>query len=268
MSDHQSIAEAVLAEVNASAESAPAVEEAPAVEAAPVEVVDDQADGGDVELEEADGSRRRLSWSEAMERVPPDIRRLMRDMQADYTRKTQEVAEQRREVLRERQALLKGKAALAEDRELPEYDPFDESTIQARIEREVARRLREVLDPMESEYQAMQAEDAYQTFLTENPDFKTDQALRDQVQAMLEANENLDLETAYWAAKGRRAREAAATERESASARRRAAREAAMTGTGAPRRAGAAVRRPQRAELKNMSAADILKLAESMNRQS
>jgi len=148
MSDHQSIAEAVLAEVNASAESAPAVEEAPAVEAAPVEAVDDQADGGDVELEEADGSRRRLSWSEAMERVPPDIRRLMRDMQADYTRKTQEVAEQRREVLRERQALLKGKAALAEDRELPEYDRFDETTIQARIEREVARRRREVLDPM------------------------------------------------------------------------------------------------------------------------
>ena len=85
---------------------------------------------------------------------------------------------------------------------------------------------------------------------------------------MLEANENLDLETAYWAAKGRRARQAAATERESASARRRAAREAAKRGTGAPRRAGAAVRRPQRAELKNMSAAEILQLAESMNRQS
>ena len=266
MDNHQSIAESVLAEISASppaepGESAP-VEEAPPAEpgeSAPVE------DPGAVELEDESGAVESLSWNDALERVPPDIRRLMRQMQGDYTRKTQELAEQRRDLVREREALLRGSQNIQAPDELPEYDPFNEQSIQARIEAEVARRLREVLDPMEQEYNIMKAEDSYRSFLADHGDLETDQQLRDGVQELLEGNPNLDLETAYWAVKGRRARATAAQQQSSRSARKRAEREAAMKGTGASVRSAQSPR-PSRRELRSMSAADIYRLAESMHK--
>jgi hypothetical protein len=48
-------------------------------------------------------------------------------MRKDYTQKTQQVAEQRRDFLREREALLRGKDALKDREEVPEYDPFNRS---------------------------------------------------------------------------------------------------------------------------------------------
>ena len=262
---HTSIAEQVLAEMNPPAPDAGELASEPAlvddqVDAAPDEEVDVEVDEGD------DGpTRRSLSWNEAIERVPPDIARLMRNMQADYTKKTQALAEQRRDFSGEREALRKGKTKLDEERELPEYDPFNEDSVRARIEREVNRRLREVLEPMQAEYETMQAEDDYQKFLAEHPDFEGDVERRSEVQHLLERNESLDLETAYYAARGKKAKIEARREREKKTAKRRATKEAALRGTASPRR-GASSKKPARSELKNMSTADILKLAQSLNR--
>jgi len=222
----------------------------------------------DVEVEEVTNGEpartRKLSWSDAMKQVPPDIAKLMREMQGDYTRKTQELAEQKKDFLREREALKKGAQAL-QDRELPEYDPFNEDTIKARIENEVNRRLREVLEPMQQEYEVMQAEDNYKSFLAEHPEFEKDTALRSEVQHLLEGNPNLDLVTAYWAAKGKQAKMEAAQADTRKTAERKAAKEAALTGTAAPRR-GAVTSTPDRSTVKKMSNADILALAQSMHR--
>ena len=110
----------------------------------------------------------------------------------------------------------------------------------------------------------MAAEDSYNNFLSAHPDFKDDQALRSEVQYLLEGNEALDLETAYWAAKGKAAkmqRERAATRKK---AERSARKEAAMKGTAAPRRAS--VGGKPRGSLRRMSNADLLEMAKSMHR--
>lgn len=207
---------------------------------AEAQVASDAADAiGDVKA-------GKLSWNDALKRVPPDVASLMRSMQADYTRKTQELSRAQKEALAERESLLKGAAAL-KTKELPEYDPFNESTVQARIENEVNRRLAEVLKPMQDEYEVKAAEDQYNSFLSENPDFKTDAGLRSEVQRLLESNPALDLETAYWAAKGRGAKLAAAkaaadaaAEAKAGSAKRRANQAAANTATSPARRGPAA----------------------------
>jgi hypothetical protein len=272
MDNHQSIAEAVVAEVQAihaptdTAEVTEAAEAAPEATEAPGEATAPEEDGGEVEVE-SEGSTETLSWNDAMRRVPSDIRQLMKQMQGDYTRKSQALAEQRKEFKREREALIKGSRKIKQPESLPEYDPFNESSVNARIEAEVAKRLQEVLQPMEMEYQTMQAEDSYRTFVSEHPDFKTDQGLRDEVQGMLEANANLDLETAYWAAQGRRGRVKKQQESQSRSARRRARKEAALKGTSPGRRPGT-VQKPNKSDLKKMSAAEIYRLAESMHRNS
>lgn len=266
---HLSVAETVLAEVQTIQGTEAAATEADAVAPDQADVEATEETGDAVELvEEAPGEEsvsKSLSWDDAVRRVPPDIARLMREMRKDYTQKTQQVAEQRREFLREREALLRGKDALKDREEVPEYDPFNEESITARIETEVNRRLREVLEPMEAEYQTMQAEENYQRFLSEHGDFKTDSALRSEVQHLLEANSSLDLETAYYAAKGKQARLEAKKTREETSATRRARKQAASIGTGAPRKGGR-VAKPKAGDLRKMSAADILAIAQQMHR--
>jgi len=270
---HESVAEQVLAEVQAQTATQPeAVPEVPAPSTDPELAAMQaamEADGAEVELEEQEGDeppkKRGLSWEQAVKSVPPDIAKLMRSMQADYTRKTQELSEQRKDFMREREALMRGKEALTTPDELPEYDPFNEASINARIEAEVTRRLQQVLEPMQAEYEQMAAQDSYKTFLTEHPDFEKDAGLRSEVQHLLESNDSLDLETAYWAAKGKKAKVEAAKASEARSAKRRAAKEAALKGTGTPRR-GSVGARPGRGDLKKMSAADILAMAQAMHR--
>ena len=261
---HESVAEQVLAEVQAqTAGEEVAVPDVPQAE--------EGIEAADVEIEEAgeDGAepkRRGLSWEQAIKSVPPDIAKLMRNMQADYTRKTQELSEQRKSFMAEREALMKGKQSLTLEGDLPDYDPFDEATIQARIEREVNKRLQMVLEPMQAEYEQQVAQDSYKTFLAEHPDFETDTGLRSEVQHLLESNESLDLETAYWAARGKRAKQEAAQASQERAAKRAAAKEAALKGTGSPRRAGTQGR-PSRGDLKRASAADILAMAQAMHRR-
>jgi len=268
---HESVAEQVLAEVQAQTTAQPEAAEAPTPDA---ELAAMQAamedDGAEVEVEEQTGDeppkKRGLSWEQAVKSVPPDIAKLMRSMQADYTRKTQELSEQRKDFKREREALMRGKEALTTPDELPEYDPFNEASINARIEREVTKRLQQVLEPMQAEYEQMAAQDNYKSFLQQHPDFETDTGLRSEVQHLLEGNSSLDLETAYWAAKGKAAKAEAAQASEARAAKRRAAKEAALKGTGQPRKGGRPGR-PKRGDLRNSSAADILAMAQAMHRR-
>jgi hypothetical protein len=237
----------------------------PDVEPSMLEALGDE---GDVEVEVSDGEGKRtrnLSWSDAMKQVPPDIRALMKNMQKDYTKKTQELSEARKEFIREREALLKGQQALKVPETLPEYDPFNEASINARIEAEVNKRLNAVLEPMKQEYEVMAAEESYQSFLAEHPEFKNDKELRGEVQRMLEANTSLDLETAYWAAKGRMNKAQATKEAEAAKARRAADREAATRATALPRKGTATM--PAKADTKKMSNADILAMAQALHRR-
>ena len=272
MTDHQSTAEGILAQATAihAADGALAGQPAAATAPAPAQsIAQETAEAPDAEDAEPGveaAAKSGLSWEQAMKQVPPSVAKLMKNMQADYTRKTQEVASQRKELLRERDALLKGTAKIPDTTaELPEYDPFDESTIAARIEREVAKRLREALEPMQQEYEVMAAEDAYQTFQAAHPDFTTDMGLRSEVQKMLETNPALDLETASWAAKGKQSKLQAAKQEATTVARRKAEREAALTGTGAPRRGGGTVT-GGKPDLKKMSAADIYRMAQAMHK--
>ena len=254
-----STAQSALDQATALHAAAPAPEPEPSAEEAEVEVEVEAEENGKPE-------RRSLSWADALKQVPPDIRQLMQSMQSDYTKKTQQLASERKSFLAERQALLKGQESLKTPAELPEFDPFNESTINARIEAEVNKRLNAVLEPMKREYEQVRAEESYTTFLAEHADLKTDVGLRSEVQHLLEANAGLDLETAYWAAKGKQARQAAAKATETDKARRSAEREAAQRGTGLPRK-GAAAAPPAARDLRKMSSADIFAMAQSLHRR-
>lgn len=218
----------------------------------------------DLEVKTKD-SKKQVSWDDAIKMAPPEMADLMRGLRADYTKKTQELAAQRKEMQREREALARAQEAIQIQGDLPEWDPWDEGTVNARIEREVARRLAEALQPVRQEYEQMQTEEAYNSFLNSNPDFRTDMQLRSEVQKLLESNEALDLETAYWAVRGRRSKQQAAEVTQRIKLQKEAEKKAAMTATATPRRVGTPVANQQ--DLKKMSAQEIYRLAEAMNKR-
>jgi len=275
-SNHTTLAESVLAE--ATAAHAPEAAQAPETPAPEPEVepsmltalTEEEADLVEYETTDADGKKRtrKLSWEDAIKRADPEIAALMRGMQKDYTKKRQADAEKHRDWMREREVLSNAADRLAElqsqQADLP-YDPFDPKSVNAMIEATVAARLREVLEPMQQEYQTMQAEDSYKAFLAANPDFQTDTGLRSEVQHLLEGNPALDLETAYAAAKGKKLMKEAEAAKARKAADRKARREAALTGTAAARRS-TQPGRPGRGNMRKMSNADILEMARSMHR--
>ncbi len=255
--------EALLAEARAKVAEgkAPRAPQAPRAPAKPEAEAADPADVLDATVAADEAQREGLSWDEAMKRVPPGVAKLMRSMQADYTKKTQELAAQRKELQRERESLSKVKFEVPE---VGEYDPFDENSVQKRIEAEVAKKLKLLLEPMQQEAELLRAESDYQAFLTENPEFKTDKVLRSEVQALLESNPQLDLETAYLAVQGKRAKSGKGAPDPKAAARKTAAKEAAAV-VATPRR-GAPQAKPDAKSIRTMSTADILELAKSMHR--
>lgn len=189
-----------------------------------------------------DSRKAGLSWDAALAEAPAHIQTLMKTMRADYTRKTQELANERKALAAERDALLKSgtleKLKAKAEADLGELNPFDEASIQARIEQEVARRLHEALAPIEQEHKQAQAKQEYTSFLEKNPDLKSDPEVRKEVFEALKKNPALDLESAYYAVKGRRLSSAEAQREARKAAEREAARAAALTATGSGKRAG------------------------------
>lgn len=258
--------ESILAEAQAliasqEAPAAPRAREAAPKAAPKAEADPDPGDQLDATVAADEAQREGLSWDDAMKRVPPNVAKLMRSMQADYTKKTQELASQRKELQRERESLSKLKFEVPE---VGEYDPFDENSVQKRIQAEVAKKMQELLEPMQQEAELLRAESDYNSFLAENPDFKTDKALRSEVQALLESNPQLDLETAYLAVQGKRAKSGRGKPDAQSAARRSAAKEAASVV--APPRRGAPPIQPDAKAVRTMSTAQLLELAKSMHR--
>lgn len=194
------------------------------------------------EVQAEEGRKAGLSWEQAYNEAPPHIQALMKNMRADYTRKTQDLAAERKSLAAEREALLKSgtldKLKAKADADLGELNPFDEASVQARIEQEVARRLHEALAPLEQEHKQAQAKQEYNSFLDANPDLRTDNELRKEVYDKLKANPALDLESAYFAVKGKRLSSVEAQREARKQAEKEAARAAALTATASGKRAG------------------------------
>jgi hypothetical protein len=212
-------------------------------------IIADAKANGDARQAEADAvqhaedSRKAgMSWDQALAEAPAHIQTLMKNMRADYTRKTQEVAAERKTLAADREALLKSgtleKLKAKADADLGEFNVFDEGSIQARIEQEVARRLHEALAPIEQEHKQAQAKQEYHSFLDKNPDLKADPEVRKEVFEALKKNPGLDLESAYYAVKGKRATSIEAQREARKHAEKEAARAAALTATGSGKRVG------------------------------
>jgi hypothetical protein len=211
-----------------------------------------------------------LSWDQEVAKLPAELQTLAKGLQGMVTRKTQQLADERKALAAERDAWRKSIGKLATPPAgdaLPEVDAWDPASIQARIEAEVSRRLAEALGPVESEYRAAQADMEFDRFTSAHPDLLDDPEIKSGVADLLKRNESIDLETAYWAVKGRmgpRRGTQTAPSGPQADPRRAAARKAAET-VAAPRRPPtSAPPKMSPADLKKATPEQILAMAKAM----
>ena len=182
------------------------------------------------------------SWDSVFDSQTPEAQRAMASLRADYTRKTQELAAMRKELASQKDALLqsdvmKKMQAVAEE-ELGDFDPFDPESFKKYVEKEVSSRLAAVLQPMQIEQQKMQAQQKVSSFVSAHPELKTNPEFKTEVKNLLLANESLDLESAYWIAKGKASAAEQALSADEQKRRAHAAkRSAALISSGARRNA-------------------------------
>lgn len=147
-----------------------------------------------------EGGHKGINYNKVISDLPDDARALLSNIRADYTRKTQELAEQRRQLEHLQNSLLKGAEQLPEVGEKVELDPYDTQSFEQRIQQEVAQRLQEMMQPMREEQHRLTKRAQLDKFKAENPDLMD---YKTEIAQMLKSNENISLEDAYHIVKGR-----------------------------------------------------------------
>lgn len=165
-------------------------------------------------------------YNQILESLPEDARKLVSNLRAMSTQKTQEVAEQRRaleaeraNLIRERELLLNGGFKSQIDKLATEqvaFDPWSEEGIQAKIQQEAAKMFQQMLNPLQQELEQTKRGAQLEAFKAANPDLTT---YKTEIAKLLVEREDLKLEDAYYIVKGQKAAEFSAKEKEAAKSR-------------------------------------------------
>ena len=172
------------------------------------------------EAPEPETLREGESWDNIYNDLPESAQRAMASLRADYTRKTQELAEQRKSIQEEQERLsalrmnLEDNAAYkaiqqAAEADTGEFDPYDTESFQRYVNRIVAEKLNAVLQPMAEQQMKAQAKAKVQSFMSQHPELQQDGEFKTKVRETLLANESLTLQDAYWIVKGQESYHAA-----------------------------------------------------------
>lgn len=150
-------------------------------------------------------------YQEILKHLPENGRKLIANLRAMTTRKTQEVSEIRKDLLRQQQALALEKKALysgkfadnvkqlAAEPEVP-HDVFSDDGMNNKIKQEAAKLFQQMIEPMQEELYVTQRQSQMDRFKTDHPDlldYKTE------IAGLLRERPELKLEDAYYITKAK-----------------------------------------------------------------
>ncbi len=181
---------------------------------------------------EPEGLREGESWDAIYKDQSPEVQRAMAEVRKMVTRKTQEVAAEKRKLEAQNKALLESgliNELSQQAGQMPEdFDPFNPDHLSQVIEAKVAARLKQVLEPLHQQHQQHEASARYQTFREQHPDLVENPEIKTGVYKALQADPTLKLEAAYWMVKGKTYDQQKRADEEQRAVRRRAAQRAAQ----------------------------------------
>jgi hypothetical protein len=148
---------------------------------------------------------------EWVKNVPGDVRKHLANMRSSYTRKTQELAEQRKELEQMKQELFATKERTVNNPMLQqiqqyateeEHDIYTEDGMKAEIKRQASLMLQEMMKPAQEQIYAEKRQMELQRFKSEHPDLTSDD-IRLPVAQLLTDRPELSLEDAYYIVKAK-----------------------------------------------------------------
>mgnify|MGYP003647780926 CR=1 FL=1 len=162
-------------------------------------------------------------YKEVLKHIPENGRKLVQNLRASYTQKTQEIADLRRALESEKRSLQQQRELLSESefarnvRELAnkpvESDPWSDEGMQERIQQQAAQMMQQMLEPLQQDLAVQKRQAALETFKTKHPDVTSDD-FRVPIAKLLMERPELKLEDAYYLVKGQKSIELSAQEKQ------------------------------------------------------
>ena len=185
-----------------------------------------------------------IDYNQVLSELPEDARKLVANLRRSFTKKSQEVSSQRKNLDTQLKAIEAERAAIiesdfyadlketADPAEETPFDPYDPKSMEKRIEQEVAMRLQQMLQPMREQHIVQQRKANLAMFKQEHPDLEDHKY---DVADVLKANDHMTLEQAYWQVKGRKMHASNQQTEKELKAYRQAAKDAGLKVGGANR---------------------------------
>jgi hypothetical protein len=167
----------------------------------------------DDDIVNGDENYKGIDYNQVINDLPEDAKKIVANLRRSFTTKSQEVAEQRKKLESVAADLASQREALIQsdffedikEKSVPEdgatFDPYDPTSVEKRIEKEVALRLRQMLEPMHAEHRIQQQKNQVAAFKQQHPDLED---IKMDVASALREHEHLSLEQAYWQVKGQK----------------------------------------------------------------
>lgn len=217
--------------------------QAPAEEAPEVSIEDLAAAELDADIFNAKNPHKGINYQQVISELPEEAQKLVANLRADYQRKTSNLSEQRKAIEATRADLEAQRKALLDsdffqditataDKELGEFNPYDDKSFEERIQKEVAQRMKSMLEPMRQQQELQNQKIRLQQFKSEHPDLED---IKTDVAKVLMDNKHMNLEQAYWQVKGRILSDKMKTQEAELSSYKKVAREAGLKVGGASR---------------------------------
>jgi len=152
-------------------------------------------------------------YNEVLKHLPENGRKLIANLRASYTQKTQEMAELRKSLNAEKAKLLaqnetftnsKFAQDIKEQAGQPDVDvdPWSDEGMSAKIKQEASRMMAEMMKPLQQEMALNQRKQQLDAFKADHPDLM-EPSIKDSVAKMLMDRKELSLEDAYYIVKAK-----------------------------------------------------------------
>jgi len=150
-------------------------------------------------------------YKKILEHLPENGRKLLGNLRASYTTKTQELADARRELEAERAQLVRDRQLMTESEWAQsvraqaaaplQHDAWSDEGLQERINKQAAEMMQKMLTPLQQDLDAQRRQASLAAFKTQHPDL-TSEDIRLPVARLLMDRPELKLEDAYFIVKG------------------------------------------------------------------
>jgi hypothetical protein len=155
-------------------------------------------------------------YKKILEHLPENGRKLLGNLRASYTQKTQEISDLRRQLEAERAQLERDRKLMTESEfaqhvraqaDAPlQHDAWSDEGLQERINKQAAQMMQQMLQPLQQDLEAQRRQVALDSFKQQHPDLTSDD-IRMPVAKLLMERPELKLEDAYFIVKGQVARQ-------------------------------------------------------------